>query len=329
MEESRKLRVLILYDVVGWAYWRRAIALQKNAPPDFEVDIASTPDATNNPSILRKYDLVFLLDYMCRRFDRYINRVRSSAKLVISHNRDSKSRLENFRDSYRPVRDSGGYLICNNLEVWNTQGRLANTCNISNGWDADVWGVDVPIMDRPKQVFWTGSGNPKKGKGYDDILKPMEGPLCEKGFQPIFRAFPTGGKLSEWAWDTATMRKVYNNSFAVICASEHEGTPNISLEGMASGCVLVTTRVGNALEFGDGGSNLIFSDRDPWCMIEAIESAWEDRERLSAEATRTMFMWRYDGPDGRAQWFYALFRKLIAGDVPPPFSYKEKHWSEI
>ena len=318
-------RVLIVYDVPGWAYWRRAVALQKNAPDDFEVEIAESRDATRNVRLLADVQLIYNLDYMTQGYKRLIRQYGLDTKLVISHNRDSKSRLENWKDSYGP----SDYLVCNNREVWDYHGHLTATCNISNGWDADIWGCETPITDRPKQVFWTGSENPKKAKGWHNILRPMIPVLQERGYEPLFRGFPTGGNLQEWAWDTDKMRETYNSSFAVICASEHEGTPNFSLEGMACGCCLVTTPVGNVLEFGNG-INAVICERTIESLVEGVEQAWEHREALSLAARETMESWRYDGPDGRAQWYFAMFRKMIAGGPKPtPFSYMDTHWSDV
>lgn len=327
-----KNRVLICADVPGWAYHRRAVALQKNAPDDFDVTVCYHSNApreqrfANQP--LRSFDLIFNLCYMTN-IERPLRQAQSNAILVISHNRDSKSRLEKWKDSYAPVMRRQGYLICNNREVWEAQGRAKRTCNISNGVDADLWDCDVAIGNRPKQVFWTGSGNPKKGKGWDEILKPMIPELKELGFQPLFRHFPTGGDFKSWCWPQEKMRETYNNSFAVVCASEHEGTPNTSLEGMMCGCALVTTRVGNALEFGSHLDNVVFCDRSVDSLIRGIQYAWAHRERLAAAARVTMLQWRYDGQSGRAQYFFQLFRALIAGRDPEPFSYADVDWREI
>ncbi len=253
---------------------------------------------------------------------------RSNAIYVVSHNRDSGSSLERWENSYRPIQRDG-YLICNNREVWEHHERLPRTCNISNGYDFDDWGCDVPMANRKRQIFWTGSTNPRKDKGYDKYLKPMVPLLKQRGFDLLLHGFPTGGNLQEWAWPTEKMRRTYNESFAVVCASTGEGSPNYFAEGMICGAVGVTTRVGNALEFGVDRENVVFCDRTIPALIAGIEYAWEHRERLSAAGRATMDSWKYSGPDGRAQTFFALFRALIAGRVPAPFSYQDTHWSEI
>ncbi len=131
---------------------------------------------------------------------------------------------------------------------------------------------------------------------------------------------------------TEEMIEFYNSGSYILCASASEGTPGSSLEGMASGCVLVTTRVGNAMEFGTDGENLIFAERNPQSFLDALIRAREDRERLSANGAELMReKWSYGDPGERAQWFFALFRRICEDGAASvkPFSYMEKHWSEI
>ena len=53
-------RIRILYDVYGWAYYWRAIALQKYRSSDYQVDIANDYGRTLRNT---KYDLILQLAY--------------------------------------------------------------------------------------------------------------------------------------------------------------------------------------------------------------------------------------------------------------------------
>jgi len=316
-----RYKILIIYDVPGWAYARRATALKKYAPDDFDVDICSSNEGRT--ANLGNYQLIFNLDYMTRGYDRMIQGQGLNTILVISHNRGSKSRLEQFPDSYSPAQKCG-FLIINNLECFEFHERLPRSCNISNGVDADVWKCLTPIEEREKRIIWTGSGNIKKKKGWHEVLQPMITQLEQRGFMPEFRAFPNGGDIQTWAWPTEKMLEWYNSAFAVLCASEigHDGTPNTTLEGMTCGCVPVSTNDGNIREFGRDKENCVICERKIISFVEGIEYAWEHRQRLSDAARETMKPWAYEH---RAKYFFQLFRRLV-DDGPvsvKPFSYLE------
>ena len=314
------MRILVIYDVPSWAYHRRALALQKYAPDDFDVDIVGV-HGVDWPSVSR-YQLVYLLDYTAAGGARKRLRKHSSDTiLVVSHNRDSKSRLEFFPMSYKPA----DFLVINNRECFEAHDRLERTCNISNGIDLDVWKCERPIMDRPKRVIWCGSASVKKGKGYQDVLLPLSKQLRELGYETDFRAFVTGD-LQKWAYPTEKQLEWYNGAAIAVCASKAEGTPNYLLEAAACGCVPVTSRVGNVLEYGKDGENCVTSERDASYMASAVEYAWEHRERMSAAAKDTMGQWGYDK---RAAYFYGLFRALIEGRAVKPFTWMEVSPDEI
>lgn len=327
-------RAVLVADVPTWAYSRRVHALSRYAPPDFETRIRYHSQAPKEeictPADVEWADVLFNIDYMRRGYDTMILKNGFDTKLVISHNRDSQSRLENWKDSYEPVTKVDGFLVCNNLEVFDHHGRLPRTCNISNGVDAEVWKCLIPIADRPKRVIWCGGSNVKKGKGYFDILRTMEPILKDKGFETDFRAYH-GGSLAEWAYPTEKQLEWYNGASIVVCASEHEGTPNFVSEGAICGCVPVSTFVGNIREWGQHRQNCVICERTVEAMVDGIEYAWEHRERLSAAAVETMRGWTYGEPGNRARYFWQLFRRLIE-DGPnsiEPFSYFEKRPEEI
>jgi len=295
-------------------------ALTKYAPDDFSVTNFYTRDSPWNR--MHEFDLFFNLDYMshCPKaiLDGY------QGVYVISHNRDSKSRLEYFPDSYKPAKQHG-WLVINNLECFEYHARLPFSCNISNGYDPDLWKLTTPIELRDKRVLWTGGANPKKGKGWYDILEPMIPILEEKGFTCDFRPFPTGGDLQSWAYPQPRQLEWYNSGVITLCTSEHEGTPNTTLEGAACGCVPVSTHVGNIREFGKHGENCVICERSIDAFVDGIEHAYKNLLRLSAGAQETMRDWSYGFPGHRDQYFYQLFRRLIfdGRDTITPFTYSE------
>lgn len=307
MGEVNKLT--ILYDVEGWCYHSRALSLQKYAPDDFEVTVCKAGEYQGGADILFNLDYAYMVPVL-------------DCIYVVSWNSDSKRRGERWN---RTVRQAD-FVVVNNRECWEARGRAKGTCCISNGVDTDIFRSIVPISERPHRIFWTGSANPKKGKGYD-ILKAAEPELNRLGFETAF--FPVDGHDSK-PFTQAEMVEQYNKSSYVVCMSESEGTPNTSLEGMACGCVLVTTAVGNALEFLC--DCCVFVNRSVDSLVMNMLDARAFREKLSESGLREIQKrWSYSV---RASVYFGLFRRLIEAkkeglhscllaDRVEPFCYSE------
>lgn len=299
-------RLLILIDVPNWAYAARARALAKYAPDDFLVTIAIWPELTAIPP----HDLVFNLDSsILKRW--------SDKPHVLSWNSDPLRRRERWPRTHA----FADWIICNNLAAYHSYGPAERTCAISNGIDADVFRVTMPIADRPDRVFWTGSANPAKAKGYD-ILNEAWPELERRGFEVA--AFPVESAASA-QFCTSEMVREYNRSGYVLCLSASDSTPNTTLEGMACGCCLVTTAVGNVLEFAVSSEPIgVIIERSATALISGMESARAMRVRMAEAGCRLMHSkWSYGPPGNRAQVYFDLFRRLIRSEPISPFSYTD------
>jgi glycosyltransferase involved in cell wall biosynthesis len=305
------IRVLCLIDVPNWAFARRAEALRKYAPPDIEVTVACWPDLLSGNATIPPHDVVFQIDSACLlRF--------SNQPHIVSWNSDPNRRGERWQRTY----ESADFTVCNNQAAWEHYGRRERTCCISNGVDTDVFKVTTPIEDREDRIFWTGSSNPAKRKGYD-ILLAAQPELESRGF--IVEAHPVESAADENVLSTEEMVAAYNRSGYVLCLSESEATPNTSLEAMACGCALVTVPVGNIME-------IIQQTRLPWpafvvdrtveAVVAGVQSAHRFRWMTGDRASRFMRdKWSYGPPGNRAAYFYSLFRAIASGRTPSPFCY--------
>lgn len=302
-------RLLLLFDVEGWAFHNRALALKRYAPPDFEVHIAAWPTLREVPP----HDLVFQLDSsVLRRF--------SDRPHVFSWNSDPNRRRERWARTYA----FADWIVCNNREAWRSYGQSERTCAISNGVDTEIFKVTSPISSRPQRVFWTGSGTPAKKKGLE-IIEAARPELERQGFE--IAAFPVES-AADAPFDVAGMVEQYNQSGYVLCLSESDSTPNTSLEGMACGCCLVTTWVGNVVEMSkalslrDSAIPALLVERDPNSLITILGAARGIRQGV-AEYGRDVIhsRWSYGPPGNRADYFFHLFRALIERRPVRPFCY--------
>lgn len=306
------IRVLALTDVPNWAYARRAEALRKYAPPDMDVTVACWPDLIG--SELPPHDVVFQLDSAClRRF--------SGKPHLFSWNSDPTRRSTRWHVTH----EFADFIVCNNRAAWQHYGRSERTCCIANGVDTDIFRVTTPIEGREQRIFWTGSSNPEKKKGYD-ILLAAQPELESRGF--IVEAHPVNSAADKNVLSTDEMVAAYNRSAYVLCLSESEATPNTSLEGMACGCALVSTFVGNLPEFWIHYENAAVMNGTVGgpvrALIAAMSWAKENRIRIAGNGSRLIHQhWSYGTPGNRAAYFYALFRAIAAGRTPSPFCYSE------
>ena len=318
-------KVMVIYDVhvetpngrITWAYGRRAAAIKKYAPPDFEVETYQYSEVPWERC--GQMDLVFQLEYAA------INRVKikghkpnPNVPVVVSYNSDSRRRREYWDRAY-PQAD---YVIVNNQEMFEFKNRPFRTCCISNGVDTEIFRPDVPIAERAQKCIFAGSTGPTKMKGWPEVFRPLEKMLPEHGFVTEFR--PVDDINPKVVMPTESTVDWYNSASYVLIASLSEGTPNLATEGVACGCILVTVPVGNVLEWGKDSENCVFAERNAESFVQALLYAREHRERLSTAGMQTICNgWSYGPPGYRADHYFALFRALIAGRVPEPFCYNE------
>jgi glycosyltransferase involved in cell wall biosynthesis len=329
----RNYRILICYDIhvdcpigrIGWAYWRRAEALKKYAPPDFSVDIFQYSEMPWQKC--GEYDLVFQIEYASINAKSIKgNHPNVDVPVVVSYNSDARRR----QAYWHPAFVQSDFLICNNKEVFNAHGRAPGTCCISNGVDTEVFSPRNPIADRAHKCIFAGSTGPTKQKGWPEVLTPLESLAPQHGFLTDFR--PIDRIDPEIVMGTEGTVNWYNSSSYVLCASMSEGTPGIVNEGVACGCVAVSLPVGNILEWGKDRENCVLVERTPKSFLEGLEYAREHRERLS-RAGMELFRskWSYGAPGNRAAYFFQLFRRIISDGMASvtPFSYDEVSWEEI
>lgn len=326
-------RVMIIYDThqdtpkgrIGWAFWRRAEALKKYAPADFQVDIFRFKDVPW--SNCGRYDLVFNLEYSNISRDRIKNHgPNTRVPIVASFNSDSQRR----REFWPTVREQADFVIFNNLDAFTYYGRPERSCCISNGVDVDLFHPVVPIDERRHRCLFAGSSNPQKGKGWQEVFIPLMAMLGGYGFEADFKKVDT--VTAGTVMTTSQMLDWYNSGSYVLCASRSEGTPNHITEGVACGCVAVSVGVGNICEWGVANENCVLTERSADAFMKALLYAKDHRQRLS-EAGRCKIAseWSYGGPGNRAAYFFALFRRIISRGAHSvqPFSYSEKPWAEI
>lgn len=292
-------RVRLLYDVKGWAYYHRCVALQKYAPPDFEVTIGGDYGAAFKE---KPYDLVLQLCYGCAKdVRRHIQIAKYNMVVVTGFNVSSQVN----RDWYLQAAKHSDHIIINSRACWEGLKRPPESTWISNGVDREVFACRTPFADRSPKVISLGSKFHRRNKGFTDVLPQVEDRLRSLGIATDFRCVDSHGKhrvsheeLARW----------YNTATVYIVASQHEGTPNPALEAASCGCTLVSTPVGNMPELLENDVNGCIVHREASEIVAAVQRVQERYQAMAAATQRAIEPWHWRT---RSQEYYGLFRSLI------------------
>jgi len=316
-------RVLCVADTNNWCFSLRARALQRYAPDWLTVDVACYDEIDITAIVWEQYDLIYCLPTnLAQPLRRWFHEALIDVPLVVSHNSGPGRRHDYLTQSLL----SADYTVVNNHGCW-SQARVGimpqrfHACCISNGVDRNVFYPERPIEERPHKILWAGSEKKidqgsEEGdlKGYHDVLCHLEEIMPHRGFEVELKVSNTGNAISP-----DEMRRFYNSGSYLVMPSPCEGTPNIALEAAACGCVVIAWPTGNIPELVKHDRNgLIPAHRDLRAFRDCLHKAKEHRKRLSRSMLKDIQSWDWSI---RCRWFYALWRELMAGRTPRPFSY--------
>jgi glycosyltransferase involved in cell wall biosynthesis len=125
-------------------------------------------------------------------------------------------------------------------------------------------------------------------------------------------------------------RDWYHSGKVILSCSRSEGGgPSALLEGMAAGCVPVTTLVGSVEEFAIRNVNCVVCEPSPASFIKGIRYALDNIDRIADETRQTIEPWSYGEPGHREKWFFRLFDLMVTGAPPEAFHYAQKHWKML
>jgi len=249
-------RVLVVYDVPLWAEHRHAVGLQKYAPPEFEVDIASHGEwGRMSPRQRRSYDTIHhlwlpsarrgigvrrlttmlaspswmyhkLLDHHwqtrgtgpCRNA-KIAGDVLPGVDAVVARN----SRLAEFGKSFNP--NTRFIPVGVDTEIFNPAGRQYHLDEPRLGWCGNPAGIS-------------------SYKGYEEVLLPLKDRMPEQQWAInttcAAEKIKTAERMANW----------YRGIDVFLCTAVAEGTPNPVYEAMACGCLVLSTPVGGVVDIG-------------------------------------------------------------------------------
>jgi len=297
-----KKKIRIVYDAEGWAYYRRAAALQEYAPDDMDISIrVHTERYVDGP-----FDLIFDLIYGHVKKVRHQLSVNGWDKtlLLVSFNNGWPARKKFFNKACMHAHA----VLINNEEYWRKAGPQRGTYTIANGVNRKIFKPTIPMAQREKKVIWVGSEYHRGTKNYDEILVPLAARLADKGISTDFQLVDAYGKLRTHE----EMAEWYNTGSVYVVASKTEGTPNPALEAAGCGCAVVSTRVGNMPELIIDGHNGFIVGEDINLIENKIIEAMNNREVFSSNMLEAISSWDWEE---RSKDYYKLFRGLLDGKL--------------
>ncbi|MGE4291032.1 MAG: glycosyltransferase [Desulfovibrio sp.] len=290
------MRVLVFYDVPGWAWWHKAQALVRHMPEDIVVDALAfgarfDPDAYDFLILFGSY----MLDLPCPV---------PQEKLILGLSNNGPWYVDSVR---RPFLEGRVGAVFANSEIGRELLGLDAAFCCQNGVDAEFF-CPGPGRDAEFSLGWVGNPNSDVNKGLDLIRA-----ACERTGTPLRTVAhdASRGDTSGIQGHEILREQIYRRAHACVCASEYDGTPNPGLESLACGTPMLTTRVGNMPEVVRHGENGLFVERGVESLAAGIAQLRSMDLATLSRAARQSIEQGWTWPQKTAR-YEAMLRTLAA-----------------
>lgn len=249
-------RVLLVYDVDGWAWHGIAKSIQKNAPSDFQVSITCAKKAPNRWR-LSQYDAVLWFSWThcplkLKSYCRRLWTVTDHHGCMYEYNPEAKWTPDIIATPARCLTKArcrlpqfSGVIAKNHVLYEFTKQLNDHTVYLPSGVDTELWQPAPISMQGPLRVAWCGQDRPsnpwQNSKGIMQVLRPLQERLKAHPnivFQTNMATYRHGRKSA------AEMVQWYQASDLFLCTSSSEGAPLPVFEAAACGRPVVSTSVG-------------------------------------------------------------------------------------
>jgi glycosyltransferase involved in cell wall biosynthesis len=252
------MKVLFVYDIDGWAWHNKSMALQKYLTPHFEkIRIMPLARFMREPGkIIKAFNSIHMFGW------RYSgNWAKFISTTVASYDYKAKKRdieVRKFLPNYRAI-------VCTCKELYGLMkadyGDIVEPWVIPNGVDHTVF---VPPERRDNKnlvVGWVGKPmwTIDRGRFYSEYQYMGEGgvwPLIKDGLKDVAGVETREvANLPDKAISTEAMVRFYQGIDVFVCPHYQCGTPNPAFEAAACGCCVVSTKCGAFQDFTNPGVN--------------------------------------------------------------------------
>ena len=324
-------RILLVYDVDGWAWHQMALGIQRYAPKGFQVVIGSHKKWHKRYRQLSKFDAVLWFSWTecplevinyCQRLWTTIDHhggmydYDPNAKWTPDVAATEVRCLNRARERFPQFTG----VIAKNPVLFEFMKELnAQTVYLPAGVDTQFWQPSEISTSGPLKVAWCGQkdvSNPwHSTKGYQQVFLPLKERLQKQQANIVFQTNTANhrkGNLSP-----QEMVKWYQQADAFLCTSSTEGGPLPVFEAAACGRPVISTSVGSVPEMLVDGQNgyllkTFTNEQEANLVVELAEkyllSLESDRQQLSEMSAQirtrmeSKFCWRQLSN----QWLNAL-----------------------
>lgn len=221
------MKLMILYDIKGWAYYHEAIGLQKYLRQNkIDASIENYPKfyGKYSESQKKKYDLVFLYPRQARPLTYPPQKTITKFSSFGDFSKQKDLNSDNFIK-----------FVCTNKQILEkaiTQlpHRKNKIVYIPLAIDTEIF-TNTPLEKRAKLTFAFAGNHKRRGKGYDIISQSIKNAGNKINFK---QALAGPNKLSYHQ-----MNDFYNSIDVIICMSSAEGGPLTGFEGGACGVPMI------------------------------------------------------------------------------------------
>mgnify|MGYP003788813267 CR=1 FL=1 len=301
-DKDRKypLKVLIIYDVEGWAWWHRAKQIKSGVSAGIRVDIARM----DQPFSHELYDYVVIFDPYLQGKIRHV----PSDKIIVGCS------CPKYIDMAVEAIQSGKCVagLVNSQAMFDQTGMHDKFFCCQNGVDNDLF---HPSSQPVTELIgcWVGNSGSAGNKGLDIIQE-----ACERTGTEILILDKEANRDQATLYTQEEVRnKFYHKASFYLCASEFEGTPNPALEAMACGLPVISTAVGNMPELIKDGWNGYIVERSVDSFVAAIKKLRESNLATMRENARTSIEngWTWVQ---QAKKYENMFRELKKKEISIP-----------
>lgn len=266
--DNGKPNIVLVSDVIGWAWWIKSQYLTKHLSDDFNfLTIAAQEQSTN----WKKLDADLYLTYGWDYYHRLSN---VDKKRIISGITAHKDKTTWENGVLRTLK-SCQWVHANSIMLKNAlhEGGIQDVYYVPNGVDEKLFVEKKPVNILPDKKFVAGHVGKLAGlggKGQKEFLEPAAAQAEVKW----------KGHYNNYAnrVEHAKMVDFYQDIDAFFVASITDGTPNGALEASACGRTVVSNRIGNMPEFIIDGENGFLVDRKVNDYVEKMKLLSNDRE---------------------------------------------------
>ncbi len=289
------MRVRMLYDVEGWAWWHRVNNIRRHLPAEFEVEIGRPGEPFDHEGL----DYILIFESMFWSAVAHV----PSHKVIVGCS--CPVLVGDLLDLLREVKPAAALVL--NEAMARVVSREYRCYCCPNGVDEQIFFPRTQEVARHCGA-WVGSTHSFVDKGLtiiEEACRRMGLPLISLDQASRLQSRETVAILSH----EELREHVYHQSSIVFCASDSEGMPNPALEALACGVPVVSTRVGVMPELIVDGRNGFLAERsvDGFCWAIERLLAYDQPALLRRARESILHGWTWRQ---RALAYALMFRDL-------------------